>query len=185
MLRIICFGFYLFIGLQIRAQIVYSISVRDTAFVKQVVDHWVLRDSLPDGVWRVFVSNSGGIVSRIFHPRILVVEGRFSEQNKSGKFTYFNPNKRGQVELIENYSNGLLDGEYYVFDNGHIQTHGFYRLGQREGTWRNYADCWSESHDGIKNLLLGYFLVAEIDYHNGQIINRRKYMCAEKIRPVQ
>jgi hypothetical protein len=182
--RSLLFTIALVHGAGSRAQVHHHTSIRDTLYTKPIGAFRTFRDSLPDGVWSAYTRNSGGFFSRLIHPRIVVLQGAYEGNRRQGTFTYYDPNRRGQVQRTETYYNGVLEGEFQIFFwNGRLQTHGNYHNGLREGLWRHYDECWRRNEAGQAVELLGFYLASEIVYANGQRISTNRYSCAPAETP--
>lgn len=161
------------------AQVEHHVSYRDTMFVKSHEGIYLtFRDSLPDGVWTAYARNSRGFFSRLLHPKVPAFKGYFIAGRKEGTFTYYNTYRRGEVERIENYVHGVLDGRFYLFfAYGRVQTCGMYGNGKREGIWMSYDECWGRNTAGVAVSLKGYYLASETEYSIGEVLWSRRYTC--------
>lgn len=95
-------------------------------------------DSLPNGNWSNYSVND--TLKRNWKQSVLI-EGQFKDSLREGKFTYYydNKKKKNTIQLILNYSKGLLHGEYiYYTMTGTIYSKGYYSHGVKDGFFIEY-----------------------------------------------
>jgi len=85
----------------------------------------------------------------------VVAKGSYKDKKKDGEWRYFSPDN-AKLILVENYSDGILEGQSKVYDNktGRIAEDVYYVKGERNGL------CTKFYADGKK--------MAEITYSYGQ-----------------
>lgn len=100
------------------------------------------KNSVKVGDWQFF-----------FQDKSIEVVGSYNTKGeKTGEWQWYYPNQ--QVMMTENYDDGVLDGEYWEYDeNGEIITQGNYVEGEPDGTWiyhRGTAIEEGNYYDGMR-----------------------------------
>jgi antitoxin component YwqK of YwqJK toxin-antitoxin module len=69
----------------------------------------------------------------------LNIEGEFNEGERHGTWTSYYV--AGSLWTINNYENGVLEGEYLMYnENGTLRIQGFYSEGEESGHWDFHDD---------------------------------------------
>ncbi len=116
-----------------------------------------------------------------------LAEGVFKDDNKHGKWTYYY-NKSGKKNLlIENYKNGLLEGDVIKYDSiGNVLLQSHYKDNLKTGAWKYYyygtSKVWLSyyfSNDSLDKELISYYPSGKLKrkevYDNGKILSSKCY----------
>ena len=133
------------------------------------------KDSLLDGKWIYYRTNEP---KKKNIERYLDMEGEFQGSLRHGKFIFYhntyNERKYPQLPppyIIVNYSKGILDGEFIVFNsNGTKIQEGFFVNGKREGFFIDYFPAKYNNQIGEIYLYKNDSLVYSAKYdQNGRL----------------
>ena len=145
---------------------------------------WELRDSLADGTWQlVGRTDACPRGSRERHVRgqpakgeVILMQGSYYMGRRHGYFEY--RDICGQLTRDEFYSNGELNGEFHIWDDGNVQTLGRYSQGLKAGLWLSFDDCFVQK-EGKRHGRLKYTFprVSDTYFQQGKTVWSRDYGC--------
>lgn len=119
-------------------QVSYTKEIESKSLNPMLEYHFVRQGELLKSVGGINGKALHGSFSRTSPAGLLLVQGRFKDGLKHGKWTLWN--EKGQITRTEEYKNGRLHGHVIVFNQGDITDVYHYRHGLKHGQHEVYAD---------------------------------------------
>lgn len=122
--------------------------------------------------------NENECLAKFYENKKIKTIGLYRNKNKNGEWKYYEKDK---LVMVENYKNGILDGERKIFyENGNIMGLENYNDGKLNGVFRKWTDDGSliEEANYTKGLKNGEYISY---YGNGKIANKGRYEDDKKI----
>lgn len=114
---------------------------------------------------RDFSKGDGSCYTVFYNGKYKVSEGDLVNKKPEGLWKYYHLNS-DKVMTLENYKNGKLNGEKYVYyTNGQIAEKAFYKNDRREGKYYKYAENGN--------------LIEESNYKNGELHGKASFYDGE------
>ena len=75
--------------------------------------------------------------TRYSSKNVLLEEGILKNGKRNGEWTYYD--EKGEIKKVENYLNGILEGDFTEYRKRKVLHEGVYSKGKKHGEWKSYS----------------------------------------------